>query len=361
MIIRLFIIIVLIVLAVFIVEFIPQEKHEVLSAARSITPTISIPTATPLPDKKILSNNYHIFQSFNNCGPASLSMALSYFGINKSQEELGQELRPWQQAEGIHDDKSVTLAELEKKAKEYDLIAYHRPNGSIEMMEQLIAADIPVVTRTWLHADEDIGHYRVVKGYDKSAQTIVQDDSFQDKNLVYAYNEFNEIWEKFNYEYLVIFPKEKEQIVSSILGENVDKTFAWEQAKNASLTVTQTDPNNIYNYFNLSVAYYNLKEYKKAVEAYEKVSTQLPFRTLWYQSEPIMAYYETGNFDKVFEITDEILNGENSAYSELYLVRGNIYKKQGNLDAAKAEYEKAVYYNSNYKEAQIALNALSSK
>lgn len=361
MIIRPFIIVVLIVLAGFIVEFIPQEKHEVLSAARSITPTLPVPTTTPIPDNKILSNNYHIFQSFNNCGPASLSMALSYFGINKSQEELGQELRPWQHTEGIQDDKSVTLAELENKAKEYDLIAYHRPNGSIEIMEQLIAADIPVITRTWLHADEDIGHYRVVKGYDKSSQTIVQDDSFQDKNLVYTYDEFNEIWEKFNYEYLVIFPKEKEQIVSSILGENVNKEYSWEQAKNASLNATQKDPDNIYNYFNLSVAYFNLKEYKNAVDAYEKVSTQLPFRTLWYQSEPIMAYYEIGNFDKVFAITDEILNGENSAYSELYFLRGNIYKKQDNLEAAKAEYEKAVYYNSNYKEAQLALQSLSSQ
>src|SRR3989344_7915758 len=37
---------------------------------------------------KTLENEYHVFQTFNNCGPASLSMIFSYFGINKSQKEL---------------------------------------------------------------------------------------------------------------------------------------------------------------------------------------------------------------------------------------------------------------------------------
>ena len=32
-------------------------------------------------------------QTFNNCGPASLSMLFSYYGINKSQKELGQEFK----------------------------------------------------------------------------------------------------------------------------------------------------------------------------------------------------------------------------------------------------------------------------
>ncbi len=31
------------------------------------------PTLASLPSQKILANDYHIFQTFNNCGPAALS------------------------------------------------------------------------------------------------------------------------------------------------------------------------------------------------------------------------------------------------------------------------------------------------
>lgn len=34
------------------------------------------------------------------------------------------------------------------------------------------------------------------------------------------------------------------------------------------------------------------------------------------------------------------------------MIRGDIYKKQGENDLAKAEYEKAVFYNTNLKVAQ---------
>lgn len=330
-----------------------------VSILPSISPKTSVPSPTAIPGKKVLKNDYHIFQSFNNCGPASLSMTLSYYGIKESQEKLGQNLRPWQNAEGVHDDKSVTLAELAEKAKEYDLIPYHRPNGSIEMMQQFIAADIPVMTRTWLEPNEDIGHYRVVKGYDKTAKTIIQDDSYQDKNLTYAYDEFNEIWAKFNYEYLVLLPEDKKELAAAILGKNVDETYAWEQAKKNSLAAIEKDPENIYNHFNLSVAYYNLGDFKKSIEEFEKVESKLPFRTLWYQIEPLLAYYELENYDRVISISDVILGGENSAYSELYLLRGKIFEKQSDLEAARAEYEKAVYYNQNLKPAKLALESLS--
>src|SRR3972149_669531 len=102
----------------------------------SATPT---PTLNPPPTSKILSGNYHVFQSFNNCGPAALSMALSHYGITVSQQELGLALRPYQNPQGDNDDKSVTLEGLAEKAKEYNLIPYHRPNGNMEMVKHAIA------------------------------------------------------------------------------------------------------------------------------------------------------------------------------------------------------------------------------
>jgi predicted negative regulator of RcsB-dependent stress response len=52
------------------------------------------------------------------------------------------------------------------------------------------------------------------------------------------------------------------------------------------------------------------------------------------------------------------MNNHNRAYSEIYILRGNVYKRQGNKDAAKKEYEKAVFYNKNLTAATTVLTSL---
>ena len=90
------------------------------------------------------------------------------------------------------------------------------------------------------------------------------------------------------------------------------------------------------------------------------VQSKLSKRALWYQIEPIQAYFELGDYNKVFEISDNILNKGNRAFSELYMLRGKIYLIKGELKNAKAEFEKAVFYNKNMEEAQEALRKSSS-
>lgn len=319
------------------------------------------PTKTlvkPPPPQKILPSSYHIFQSFNNCGPAALSMALSHYGINKSQEELGQTLRPYQNPIGDNDDKSVTLEELAEESKKYGFIPYHRPNGDMEKIKLFITYDIPVITRTWLAPDEDIGHYRVVKGYNEATKQLIQDDSLQNKNLWYAYDDFRTIWQKFNYEYLVLVPKDKKEVAEAILNEESNPQVAWQNAAANAEKQLQTDPTNVTIRFNLSVALFNTKNYKKSVEEFEKVEFQLPFRTLWYQIEPIQSYYELGNYERVLAITDAILNYQNRAYEQAYLLRGKSYQKMGQMDLAKREFEKAIFYNANLQAAKDALASM---
>lgn len=311
------------------------------------SPSPKVNLQTP-PQSKVLPNNYHIFQTFNNCGPAALSMALSYFGINVSQKQLGQDLRPYQISGGDNDDKSVTLEELAEKSKEYELIPYHRPNGNIELIKLFIIYDIPVIARTLTKPHEDIGHYRIVKGYDDNRGQIIQDDSLQNKNLWFNYDDFNTLWEKFNFEYLVLVPEDKKEIAEAILGQDLDPENAWKNAVKLSESQLQDNPEDIYARFNLSVALYNAGEYQKSTSEFEKVENKLPFRTLWYQIEPIQAYFELGNYDRVFEITDRVLNNHNRAFSELYFIRGQIYLKQGDKEGAKEEFEKASFYNKNF-------------
>lgn len=334
-----------------------SNAFENLSANKPNTSELnSQDTSMPeIPDKKVLSTDYHVYQTFNNCGPASLSMALNYFGINESQADLGNELRPYQNPQGDNDDKSVTLEELADKASDYDLIAYHRPAGDINKLEGFISMGVPVITRTWLKPNDDIGHYRVVKGFDKNRGVLIQDDSLQGKNLEYTFDEFNSLWSKFNYEYLVLVPKSDQKMAGVILGQHLDPKIAWTDASNISKETLEKKPGDATAHFNLSVALYHLGNYKNSIDEFEKVQPELNKRALWYQIEPILSYYKLGKYDEVFTVTDKIINNGNRAFSELYLIRGNIYLEQNKKDLAKQEFEKAVLYNKNFEEAKNAL------
>lgn len=308
------------------------------------------------PQSKTLPGGTHVFQSYNNCGPAALSMALSYYGINKTQQELGEILRPYQVPSGDNDDKSVTLKELAERSRDFGFTPYLRPNGDIEKIKLFITYDIPVITRTWLKENDDIGHYRVIKGY--QGDLIIQDDSLQGKNLRYTKSEFDSIWKKFNYEYLVLVPEDKVEIAEAILGEDLDERRSWEKATQLSKKQLLEDPGDIYARFNLSVAYHNTGDYQRSIQEYEQVENKLPFRTLWYQIEPVNAYFQIGDYQKVLQITQKVLNYHNRAYSEAYILRGDSYLKLGDIDAAKEEYKKAVIYNKNLQIAKDKLNSL---
>ena len=351
----------ILVFTTFFLQEVFFKSNERKSSIITDIPLLSLPptpTTQPLPQAKTLENNYHVFQTFNNCGPAALSMALSYYGINKSQQELGQDLRPYQNIYGNNDDKSVTLDELSEKVLEYNLIPLHRPNGSIELIKQFIVFDIPVITRTRLVENDDIGHYRVIKGYDDTALELVQDDSLQGHNLKYSYAQFMNLWQMFNYEYLVLVPPNKEHQARIILGEDIDEKVSWKKAVTYAQKELDLNPDDVYARFNLSVALYHVGDYGKAIVEFEKVENSLPFRTLWYQIEPIQAYFKLGYDKKVFDFTEAIFNNQNKAFSELYSMRGEIYKKQGNIEAARKEFELAVFYNQSLTSAHQLLRSV---
>jgi tetratricopeptide (TPR) repeat protein len=328
----------------------PQPLEEEREIAEPLQPAI--------PTSKVLPSSYHVYQSFNNCGPAALSMALAQYGMQISQQELGMQLRPFQNPQGDNDDKSTTLDELALKAEELGFVAYHRPNGNYDLLTHFIANDMPIITRTWLKTDDDIGHYRVIKGYDLSGRTLIQDDSLQGQNLMYSEDEFNAIWKQFGYEFLVLVPQEKVDLAKDLLGDLENEENAWENALKYWQTQVAQKPNDIHTRFNLAIAYYKVGDFQSAISEFEKVQNSISWRALWYNMEPIKAYQQAGQYEKVFEITDTILNNHNRAYSELYIIRGEIYKEQGNIESARAEFEKAVFYNSALKSAQDALDSL---
>lgn len=322
-----------------------------------VTPTQSVLVKTP-PAAYTLPQSRFVSQSFNNCGPASLSMVLSMFGKFVDQEDLADRMRPFHNPAGGVDDKSIFADEFVKYAEEQGFKALQRPNGDIPLLKTLIANDIPVVVRTWLNDHEDIGHFRIVRGYNDETQTLLQDDSYQGPNLPYTYSEFMNLWQPFNYGYILVYPPEKEALVAAILGDQMNEETAYKDSITRAEKELSSNPSAFYPLFNLATASYYLEDYPASVTYYEKAAPSLPSRMLWYQIEPIQAYQKTNNDTAVMTLTEKILTTGNQAYSELYQIRGELYLKNGNKEAARSEFEKAVYYNENFQPPKDSLQQL---
>lgn len=309
-------------------------------------------------EEKILSPPKQVYQTFNNCGPATVSMILSYYGISKSQQEIGEQLRPYQNPRGDNDDKTIFPQEFADYIKGLELLSYYRVAGDLELLKLFISNDFPVVVKQWLHKGEDIGHFRIVRGYKESEKFLITDDSYDGPNRKISDEDFLNLWQPFNYAYIVVAPEDKREVVEAILAERTNSDFAYNRAVEISLKELEEDPNSIYPLFNLSTSYYHLRDYQKSAEYFEKVEGKLPRRMMWYQIEPILAYKELKNYERVFELTTKILTTGNLAFSELYQIRGEIHLEQGEIGEAWGQFERALRYNENYLPAKEALESL---
>jgi tetratricopeptide (TPR) repeat protein len=311
-------------------------------------PSPSIKANQVFPTAKTIPQTFHVPQTFNNCGPATFSMLLSYSGITLDQNTLGQDLRPYQNPKGDNDDKSVTMSELSTYAEKLNLHPYYRPNGTIDTIKYHISNNRPVVLRTWLNDHEDIGHFILVRGYNDPQKQFIIDDSYYGPNRTLSYDTVVGRWQPFNYEYLVLSAEP--------LSSEEDLQTAWQKA--LSRAENETTPENPYPIFNQAVAHYELGDYQKTIDLYESVQNKLPKRMLWYQLQPIQAYQKLKNKEKVFTITDTILTNHNRAFSELYYIRAQAYLDENNPTAAKSELQNALKYNQNYTAAKDLLSSL---
>lgn len=331
----------------------PKVKTLISSPSPSPQITINKPTGQAL-----LKTQKFVYQTFNNCGPATLSMLLSFYGIEVSQQEIADDLRPFQQVKGIGDDKSVTLDELAGFAKKKNLETYKRPGGDMEKLKLFLENNIPILTITWLNLDGGFGHYRIIKGYDDKLNQIREDDSIFGLDQKLSYSEFLNLWQYFNYQYLIVVPPEKKDLVEAILRDENNITASYKLALSKAQNEYVQNPSNVLPLFNESTNFYYLGDFENSVKSFEQSQKNLHFRMTWYQLEPLLSYQKVKKYDKAFSLIDSIFKSGDIAFSELYRIRGEIYLDQGKIDEAKKEFQLAIYYNKNFIPAKETLSKL---
>jgi tetratricopeptide (TPR) repeat protein len=345
-------------------EMSPTDAKPPAVATRTPEPTAVPPTATPPPPAPayLLTGFRHNYQTWNNCGPATVTMNLSYYGWSGDQAQAAAFLKP------DREDKNVSPDEMAAFARTVDgLQAIVRVNGTFDILKALIRAGIPAIVETGYDPEPDrlgwMGHYRLAVGYDDAQGHFLVLDTYRGAGdtgtgLPHEYGDFDKFWQHFNRTYIVVYRPDQAETVAAILGSDMDVAANYEGALARAQAETAANPQDAFAWFNIGSSLAGLGRYEEAATAYDQARiVGLPWRMSWYQFGPFEAYYHVGRYDDVLALV--AANLKYGPYvEESFYYRGLVYQAQGNIAGARENYQAALRYNPNFQRASDALAAL---
>ncbi|RMG99689.1 MAG: hypothetical protein D6706_05155 [Chloroflexi bacterium] len=329
-------------------------------------------TAVPLPAAARLDGFRHQFQTWNNCGPATMAMTLSYFGLNLDQKETAAFLKP------NPEDRNVSPHEMAAYVNsQTPYAATFRVNGTKEIVKRFIANGIPVILEIGIEPPGEYrwlgwyGHYLLVVAYDDAQQQFwVYDSWFGTSDVpmenattegrVLTYADVDTFWPHFNRNYIAVYRPEQADLVAEIIGENMDDDIMWQNALVRVQAETAASPNNAFNWFNLGTIYNALGRYEEAATAFDQArAIGLPWRMLWYQFGPYEAYYQVGRYEDVILLADVTLK-DRPYFEESFYYKGLALAALGDMEAARDNLQKAAEFNPNFTPAVVALETIAA-
>jgi tetratricopeptide (TPR) repeat protein len=343
-----------------------QEPTLVPSATPTSQEILPSPTVTaiptPLPERVSLEAPQWEKQDWNNCGPATLALALRYYGWEGDQFDISDLLKP------DRGDKNVNIDELIYYVHNRAgwLEAQYRVGGTLEILQRFLAAGYPVVVEKGYVIESDgpdagwAGHYLLLTGYDLERGVFVSQDSFIGPNQEISFARLEENWEAFNWVYMVIYPQSNPPALASILGDDLDVDENRQRALERSRMAIEIDPENAYAWFNLGTNLLYFERYRQAAEAFDNaLSLGLPWRFTRYQFGPYIAYFHSGRTEDLINLAETTLQRTAKAEESL-LWRGWGRYRLGDTNGAIEDFRAALKVNPNYLDAQYALDFLGA-
>lgn len=341
-----------------------------LAAAGAAQAQDAAPTLAPIPAAYQQQGFKFEYQQWNNCGPATLTTALTYFGYADDQGRAATWLKP------NTEDKNVTPAEMVEfvntQVPEISVFALTRYGGSIDMLKRLIANNFVVIIEKGYdpppHDKGWMGHYLLVAGYDDSRQVFITYDTYIGPAQEYTYEYINEFWRHFNRAYIVLYESAREPELLSLLGSDADPTQNALNALEMAKAETTANPQDPFNWFNIGTNYvllaptYQQQAYEYAATAYDEARKHnLPWRMMWYQFGPFEAYNAVGRYDDTLALASANLNdGGGHFVEETFYYAGVAREQKGEVAKALENYKQAVFLNANYREAREARDRLQA-
>lgn len=337
----------------------PSTPTEQPTATSTATPSPTL-DHHPAAQTVELTGFAHAWQTWNNCGPATLAMHLSYFGSTSSQAEVAAVLR------SNGEDRNISPKELASFARSQGFQALARVNGDADRIRLLLSNGVPVLIETWLEPEpgDGMGHYRLLTGYDNAQQEWIAYDVLVStgvaanrpyRGIRLPYVEVAQLWAVFNRAYVLVYTEDFAPAVLSILGQDADEASMWQRALLSAEEEVQQRSEDAFAWFNLGTDLVVLGESEKAAAAYDRARViGLPWRMLWYQFGPFQAYYETDRYEELIALADATI-ALTSDVEKLFYWKGLGLQAMGDSTGARRAFQRALALNPNYVEAANAL------
>jgi tetratricopeptide (TPR) repeat protein len=344
-----------------------------LSATSTQIPSIKQPVASPtialtrIPKSIQLDGVQHEYQTWNNCGPATLGMALSYWDLESDQRPIAAFTKPNPR------DKNVMPYEMAAYVKEEtQLMAEVRVGGDIRLLKRFLAAGLPVIIEKGFEGPDFkgwMGHYVLVTGYSDQDQTFTLQDSFYGPDQIIDYKDLESNWRAFNFTYLVVYPPDRLADITEILGQQSDKeynyTYAAQKASDDIYGLAGRD--QFFAWFNRGTNLVQLQDYASAAVAYDEAfalypaipEKERPWRMMWYQIGPYQAYYYTGRYKDVITLSTTTLDAMSEpVLEESYYWRALAREALGDTEGAIKDLRSALNYHPGFEPALTQLQQL---
>jgi tetratricopeptide (TPR) repeat protein len=336
------------------------------STATPANPSIPTGTSASLPPQVILDAPAWEQQTPNNCGPATLSMALHMYGWEGDQKDIAKQIKP------VVADRNVNPEEMAYYVRNNAgwLNIQYRVAGNVQLLKKLIAARYPIMIEgtTSLDPNDALGpnddlwaaHYLLLTGYDDATQSFTAQDSYHGANQTVTYEKLEEEWKPFNYLYIVLYLPQEEAEIKSILGSDFDEAQNRQHALTLAQEATKADPNDAFAWFNLGSNLVYFERYDEAAQAYDKSRMlPLPLRMFRYQFGPFIAYFQSNRNDDLLVLTD-YARGVTDMSEETWLWYGWALYRKNDFKGALAAWNKAISINdSSYVDARRAIAFLN--
>ena len=321
----------------------------------SITPTS---TFAPLPTQVAMTSPPYEKQTPNNCGPATLSMALHMYGWEGDQSDISDLIKP------ITADRNVNPEELRYYVRTQAgwLNLEYRVGGNIELLKRLLAANYPVIVEsvTSLNPGDALGpsddlwaaHYLLITGYDDSKEEFTVQDSYRGADLTISYAQLEKDWKPFNNLYMIIYFPQFEEEMKTLLASNWDANLNRQSTLDYTQALTTSPAADAFDWFNYGSNLTYFERYEEAALAFDKArEISLPIRMFRYQFSPFLAYFHSGRNDDLLALTN-YARGVTEMSEEAWLWYGfGLYRNGDNAGALKA-WQKADSINPNFFEDQ---------
>ena len=347
--------------------FTPQPSATATpTLATTPTPTLTpspTPSPTPVPPSVILQPPPRWErQTANNCGPATLTMYLNWWGWEGDQEDIAQRIRPNPK------DKNVNVEELVFFVRNYAgwLNVEYRVGGTVELLKRIIASGLPVMIEWgiylerayWPNDDRWAGHFLLLTGYDDTRGIFIAQDSLRGLNQEYTYEEVDAQWKTFNRVFIVVYHPRFEETVKSVLGPYWDMDVSRQIALEQAQAEIEANPEDAFAWFNLGTNLVYFEKWHEAAKAYDKArELGLPQRFLRYQFGPFFAYFHSWRLEDLQALIEYALK-ITPVSEEVWVWRGWLYYRLGDREEAIRSFRKAYELNPTFPDAQYALRQL---